>query len=179
MTDEAGIFDALGRELRQRVGNDLRAEAEEGERLAARSALRKRALVDVAREAMARGDQVAVGVPGRRFTGVVAYAAGDLVILQTVGATVDVNLRAPAHLRVVDRAPAGGAATTDGPSSFKARLFEIEMAGLPVEIGCTTLAEPQPGTVRAVAVDHVIWHDRDDQEWFLPIAAITHVLHRR
>lgn len=178
MGEGTDAFDDLGRELRERVGTELRAETEETERLAAQAGRRKRTLTDVARDLVARGDRVAVGVPGRLFTGVVTYAAGDLLVLQTAGGRVDVNLRAPAHLRVVERAPSGGAASGDGPSSFKARLFEIEMSGASVELGCTTVGQEQPGTIAAVAVDHLIWRDRDGQEWFLPLVAVTHVMHR-
>ncbi len=179
VSEAADAFDGeLGRELRQGVGADLRADAEESERLALQTARRRRTLVDVARELMARGDLVGVGVPGRRFTGVVTHAAGDLVVVRTAGGLVDVNLRAPAHLRVLERAPRGGETSTDGPSSFKARLFEIELAATPVAIGCSTVGDEQRGTIAAVGVDHVVWHDGDGAEWFLPIAAITHVLQR-
>lgn len=161
-----------------RVGSELRADAEEDERLAAQASRRKRTLTDVARELMTRGDTVVVGVHHRRFTGRVLHAAGDLVTLRTASGTVDVNLRAPALLRVVERAASGGRDAHDGPSSFKARLFEVEMADEIVEIGCVNLGEEQPGRIVAVAVDHVVWSDRDGGEWFLPLSTITHVAHR-
>lgn len=161
-----------------RVGSEMRADAEESERLAAQAARRKRTLGDVARELMARGDTVVAGVPNRRFTGTVLHAAGDLVTLRTASGSVDINLRAPAYLRVVERAQSGGRGVQDGPSSFKARLFEVEMSTDVVEIGCVNLGEEQPGRVIAVGVDHVVWHDTEGGEWFLPLSAITHVAHR-
>jgi hypothetical protein len=175
--DEAGAFEALGRELRQRLGPDLRAEAEEDERLAAQAARRRRRLVDVGRDLMARGDRVAVVLPGRRLTGVVVHAAGDLLTVRTAGGEVDVHLAGPVQLRVEDRAAGGGSATSDGPTSFKARLLELELAGQPVELGAAPAGE-QIGTIRAVAVDHLVWQDRDGGEWFLPLATISHVLRR-
>lgn len=176
MRDGAG-FDGLGRELRERAGAQLRAEAEDSERLAAQAARRGRSLADVARELMARGDTVTVAVPGRWFTGVIIHASGDLLTLRAAGGSVDVNLRAPAHLQVVQRARSGGLAGSDGASSFKARLFEIEMAGELVTLGCLTVGEEVRGRIAAVGVDHLVWQSGGGREWYLPLVAVTHVLH--
>jgi hypothetical protein len=118
---------------------------------------------------------VVVAVPGRRFAGVVAHAAGDLLRLRTPGGTVDVHLHAPASIRVVDRPRHGGGLPGDGPSSFKARLLELEMAGTVVELGDAVAGEAVVGRLRAVAVDHVVLVDADGAESYLPLGALTFV----
>lgn len=189
-------LDALGRELRTRLGPELRAEAEEAERLALQAARRRRTLADVARELAARGHEVLVTVGDRRFVGVLVHAAGDLAVVRTAAGDVDVNLAAPAALRELGRASRAGA-RADGPraarphaggvgaggtttaGSFRARLFEIELAAAPVTLGCTTGGEELHGRITAVAVDHLVWQDLDRTVSYLPVAAVSHVRGRR
>lgn len=176
--DDAEALAQLGSELRQRVGHEFRADAEEGERLADQARRRKRTLAGVARELMARGDTVLVVVGDRNVTGTVRHAAGDLLTLATTGGRVDVNLTAPALLRVVERATAGGLEPDSGPGSFKARLYELELQGRRVEVGCRLLGTGVRARIDAVAVDHVTLADDDGATWFVPLAAIEWLAER-
>ncbi|MBW3601637.1 MAG: hypothetical protein KY434_02925 [Actinobacteria bacterium] len=171
MTGRAPDWREDVRRLERRMRAELRAEAEEYERLAALDLLRGRTLADVARELAGRGDIVAVSAGGRTFVGPVVHAAGDLACLRTHREDVDVNLPAAAAVRVVERSPSGGKPGT-GPDSFKARLFEHEGAGVPVEVGWA--GERLLGVVRAVAVDHVVMDD-EGQRWHLATARIAYL----
>lgn len=174
MGDLAGWDDELGRELRQRVGGELRAEAEETERLAALQARRRATLTDVARHARARGDRLALDLPGVRATGTVLHAAGDLLSLEVRGGRLDVRTDRVLALRVVEPgAPGAGREPIDGPASFRARLFELEMAATPVEVVVGDAADPRRGVLCAVAVDHVALRDPDRVEWCLPLHAVS------
>lgn len=165
----------VGRELRQGVGAELRADAEETERLVALAARRRRSLADLAGDLRARGDTVAVDVPGRRFTGVVVHAGADVLRLRTAAGSVDVPLRGAVGIAVLQRAPTGGADGTDGPASFRSRLLELELAGTPVELGDATTGGPLLGRLAAVAVDHVVLAGAAGDERWLSLAAITYV----
>lgn len=159
---------------------ELRAEAAAYEELAAKDRLRGRTLADVAAEALARGDVVAVAVAGRTFTGSVTYAAGDLLCLRTAaGDEVDVRLGGDVALRVVRPVRAGGCTRPPGPSGFAARLAEHEAAGTLLEIGTRTPASGLVGRVDAVAVDHVVVTDVEGSRWFLARGAIDYVQPRR
>lgn len=173
-------FDDLGRELRQRIGGELRAEAHETERLVALQARRRASLADLARHAQARGDQVAVQLPGLRLTGTVVHAAGDLLSLDIHGQRIDVAVDRLLALRVATpgRAGAGRDATGD-PPGFTARLLELEMAAQPVELVVRDVADPLPGVLVAVAVDHVALADPDGQEWAIALPAVLAVRTRR
>ncbi|MDP8977479.1 MAG: hypothetical protein M3N17_02665 [Actinomycetota bacterium] len=172
MTDRAPDWREDLRRVERRMRAELRAEAEEYERLAALDLLRGRTLADVARELVGRGDIVAVTAGGRTFVGPVVHAAGDLACVRAAGEDVDVNLPATAAVRVVERRRSGGSPGA-GPDSFKARLFEHERAGVPAEVGWA--GERLLGVVRAVAVDHVVMDDDDGQRWHLAIARIAYV----
>lgn len=166
----------VGRELRQGIGAEVRADAEETERLVALAARRRRSLADVGAELLARGDTVAVDVPGRRFTGTVVHAGADVLRLRTIaGAAVDVPLRGPVGLAVVERARSGGSDRLDGPASFRSRLLELELAGAAVELGDASAGAPALGRLSAVAVDHVVLATTAGEERYLSLAAITYV----
>ncbi len=163
----------LGRELRGHFDDELRAEAEERERLAATAARRQRTLADVAAQLCARGDRVRVDAGGRSFVGTLVRAAGDLAsVALASGEVVDCNLAAPVALQVVERARAGGHAPERGVASFKARCYEVELEARPVVLG-TTLAGEQHGVVTAVAVDHLVL--AGDGEWYLPLAVVAYL----
>lgn len=158
-----GPEDELDR-IERRLRAELRAEAEAYEQLAAVDLLRGRRLVDVARDAMARGDALAVTAAGRTWTGTVIHGAGDLLCLRTPAGDVDVWLAAPLALRVVvgggeGRPPAGE------PGSFTARLFEHEAAGTLLDLGVTSLPDGLVGRLVAVALDHVVVDDRSGARW--------------
>lgn len=159
---------------------ELRAEAALYEQLAARDRLRGRTLAEVAAEALARGDLVAVTVPGRSFTGTVTYAAGDLTCLRTAGGDdVDVHLGGAVALRVVRAARAGGRSRGPGPDSFAARLGEHEAAGTLLEIGARAPDGGLVGRVEAVAADHVVVADVGGGRCFVSRGGIDYVLPRR
>lgn len=167
----------MARELRAGPGADLRADAEEGERLAAQAALRRRGLADVASEVAARGGTLTVLCRDRRFVGTVRHAARDLLTLETVGGTVHVNLAGPVTLRggPADESPV---ATWPGPSpddapSFKARLYELELAGSDVELGVATEPGELRGRLRAVALDHVLLDGPDGARSAVALRAIA------
>lgn len=156
----------------ERYRADLRAEAQEYERLAAKDLLRGRNLQDVARELCHRGDVAALVLDSRTLVGEIVHAAGDLARLRTLNGDVDVNLRAVSALRVVERSPAGGHSSGTGPTSFTARLFEHEAAGDRVELSTRLPTGEVVGRIQAVAIDHVVLSDDDGQCWYLPLAAI-------
>lgn len=159
---------------------ELRAEAAAYEELAARDRLRERTLADVACEALARGDIVAVTVPGRTFTGEVLHAAGDLACLRTRGGEeVDVALGGAVAIRVVEAVRAGGHRPGASPTTFAARLAEHEAAGCLVEIGARAPEAGVIGRIEAVAPDHVVVALPDGGRWFVARAAIDYVLPRR
>lgn len=183
--DEQGPFSAWARDPElsaagSRYRAELRAEAAAYEQLAAKDRLRTRSLADVAAEARARGDIVAVAVPGRSFTGALVYAAGDLACLRTAaGDDVDVHLAGVVALRVVRAVRAGGHARGPGPHGFAARLGEHEAAGTLLEIGTRVPEGGLVGRIEAVSVDHVVVSGPDDARWFVARGAIDYVLPRR
>ncbi|HVM00782.1 MAG TPA: hypothetical protein VM324_15945 [Egibacteraceae bacterium] len=159
---------------------ELRAEAAVYEQLAAKDRLRGRTLGDVAAEAVARGDIIAVAVTGRSFTGQLSYAAGDLACLRTsAGETVEVHLSGAVALRVVEEVREGGHGRTPGPGTFAARLGEHEAAGTLLEIGARVPDGGLVGRIEAVGVDHVVVTGVDGARWFVARSAIDYVLPRR
>lgn len=153
-------LDALAREIRTASADEARQEAEETERAVAHSLRRKRSLSDVARRHHDRGEQVRLDLGGRRLTGFVAHAAGDLLRLRTATGLVDVDLAAPMVLRVVGRGPHGASASA--LHSFTARLRELELDHAEVELGLRDGALLR-GRVATVAADHVVLRDQDGE----------------
>jgi hypothetical protein len=167
------------RRLAAEMTAELRAEAEEYERLAALDALRSRRLPEVALELLHRGDVVAVEFAHRSFLGRALYAAGDLLCLRTHREDVDIRMEAPLGLRVVERVCAGGRSRGVGSPSFKARLFEHEASGAEVVIGCRlSVGSELTGRVHAVAVDHLVVEEMSGQRWYLSLRAIDYVTAR-
>lgn len=142
------------------VRAELRAEAEEYEALAAKDLARSRTLRDLALSWCHRGDTVEAVTACGRFVGHVVYAAGDLASMATATEAVDLSLRAPLALRVVERARSGGQGTGRGAASFKARLAEHEASGVPLVLGTRIPPGDLHGVLAAVAVDHVVLDDR-------------------
>jgi hypothetical protein len=163
------------RRLAAEMTTELRAEAEEYERLAALDTLRNRGLSEVALEFLHRGDVVAVELARRSFVGTALYAAGDLLCLRTHSEDVDICMAAPLGLRVVERVPSGGLSRGVGPPSFKARLFEHEASGHEVVIGSRLCKDRLAGRVHAVAVDHLVVDAVSGQRWYLSLRTIDYV----
>lgn len=173
-----GTYHDLGRDLRRGVGEEFRAEAEETERAAAQAARRRRTLTDVMREAMARGDDVTAEVPGRTFLGTVVHAGSDLVSLATPAGRVDLpTTQVALTLQVARRRTAVGRDPQSGPGTFKARLLEIELGGSSVALGIAAFPVERVGRILAVGSDHVVVMD-GNQEWFVPLAAISYLIER-
>lgn len=156
----------------ERYREELRAEAEEYERLAARDLLRGRNLQDAARELCHRGDVAALVMDSRTLVGEIVYAAGDLARVRTLNGDIDVNLRGVTALRVVERARSGGRSSGPGPTSFTARLFEHEASGERVEVSTRLPTGEVVGRIYAVAIDHIVLTDDDGQLWYVPFSAI-------
>jgi hypothetical protein len=203
------VPDPGGGERPRPEGDQRRPEREEAERWALQRMLQERSLADVVYEAMSRGDQLGVELPGgRSFVGRVTHGAGDLARIETAHLLVDVNLALVQALWVVRRPRARGVERGPGVLSFRARLKELERSGaaerlrllqqlkrlgsprvakLPVpdrtpaevELGLAGRAEPLRGQIEAVAEDHVYFVDRARGEWFLPLARVAYVVERR
>ena len=93
-------------------------------------------LRDVVRALMHRGDAIAASVGPTTFTGRVVAVGDDWFELDSAGGAVDVRIDAPElEVRVVARARDGGCRGAPGSRSFRARLLEHEMAGVPVVVG--------------------------------------------
>ncbi len=161
--------------LTWRLAAEIRADAEEDERLAALEALRSRRLADVAIELLTHGDSVTATCAGRSFSGAVVHAAGDLLSLRTPAADVDIRLTTALRLRVGASQRSAGSSRRAGAPSFKARLCEHEAGGGVVEVGCLP-ADVLTGTIRAVAVDHVVLEDADTTTYAL-LDTVAYVAH--
>lgn len=155
---------------------EIRAEAEEYERLAAKDLLRGRRLQDTIRELCHRGDVVAVVLDSRTLVGEVVHAAGDLARLTTPQGEIDVNVKSVCALRIVERSHGGGRSVPAGPTSFTAMLIEHEAAGRRVEVATRLPTGAVTGRIHAVAVDHVVLVDDDGVVWHLPLGAIDCVV---
>ena len=173
--DDSGSLDDLGRELRERVGNEIRQEAEMLEQDAAAVELRRRHFADVAIELLSRGDNVTVIAGDRSKRRPLTYARGEIASIATSSGRVDVHLAAGVVLRVDERTTAGGTAPRSGSDTLRARLLEQEVAGVSVEVWAPAHRVDVRGTIVAVGKDHVIVRDQDGSEWTLPLEGIAWV----
>ena len=173
--DESGPLDDLGRELRERVGNEMRREAEFIEQDAATVELRRRRFADLAIELVSRGDTVTVIAGDRSLRGRLIYARGEIASLHAGVGRVDVHLPAGVALRIDERSTEGGVAPRRGSDTLRARLLELELSGKGMEVWAPTHGIDVRGDIVAVGTDHVIVQDADDTGWvllFLDIAWI-------
>jgi hypothetical protein len=142
-------------ELRARLRGEWRAEQEAAARDAVEAWAQGRALVDVLRDHMHRGDTLAVTVGGVRFTGVADEVGADLLALRTAAGRVDVQLAptVPVLVEVAGRAARGGHRGADvAGGSFRQAL--VRRAGADVVVGVVGAPEPLAGRL-AVGADHV------------------------
>ena len=177
--DRPDPSEELASELRQRVGGEFRADAEEGERLAELARLRSRRLAAVAVESRDRGDRVRLVLSGRTFTGVIAGAGHDYCTLRGPGGDVEIPLNRGA-IRLVVEAP-GAVEPGDAPSTsttFRARLRELELDQADVEVGSHAGGETLRGRLVAVAEDHVVIEGTDDGRIYLAWDGIAYVMRR-
>lgn len=172
-------------ELSAALRAEYRAERREDERLAVRHAWSRRRLVDVAAEAMRRGDSVTMHLPGHDITGPVEATGDDYVVVRTLGGAVAVHVppRGTAPLlQVSARARAGGVQQPGGPKTFLAALrsYQTEQDLHPrrrrqVELGTPTRPGGLAGHLEAVAVDHVYLRDRHGVDWHIPTGAVSYL----
>lgn len=164
----------LGAALR----SEMRLEAEEAERDAARSAAMRRTMRDVACELMAHGDAVVLGLSdNHRFEGRLRHVGSDFLSIESRSSRIDVRLDAVGHLAVAQRALAGGR----GPSrneapGWRARLLELELGASQVGIGLRGEEEELLGSVVLVGADHFcLAGAADGLERFIPFPAVAYV----
>jgi len=160
-------LDDLGRELRERVGNEMRQEAELLEQDAATVELRRRRIADVAIELVSRGDIVTVMAGDRSLRGRLTYARGEIASVEAAVGRVDVHLLAGVVLRVDERSTTGGVTPRQGSDSLRARLLELELGGTSIEVWVPVHGIDVSGSIVAVGKDHVIVRDQDGAEWIV------------
>ena len=162
-----------GAELSTGFGDEFRAEAEAGERAAAKLRLRNRSLSDVFVEAMHRGTRVSVLLGGAYVSGQIIHSSADLATLKTAsGARLHVNLGSKVVLSCESgRWRAGRGRDQFEPDSFKAMLRSVELTHRPVRIELDGTDRDIRGTIEAVADDHLMIPCRD-VEWYVPVTAV-------
>jgi hypothetical protein len=169
---------ALGARLRA----EWRADEEEWTQAAAQRWAHERRLSDVLREYAARGDRVTIETAGRAFRGTVVAVGDDRVDLDTGGVAVTVRTAfAPGPARMVAPivvwrsgvARAGGLRLPAALVSFRARLLELEAAGVRVRVGLASNGTELCGRMQ-VGRDHVLV--RSDAEAMLPAGWIAYVV---
>ena len=179
MTPPTDPTSDLARELRQRVGEEFRAAAEEGEADARKIALRSRTLGHVAYELMTRGDHVAVHAGEAIFTGPIVHARGDLAIVEMGPSNiVYVNLAGPITLRTTSGRTSGRTWDRTGATSFLAALRELDMHGATVDVHAPGPLGQVTGKVEAVTPDHLMLITKD-ATFYIPIAEIVAVVSER
>ena len=171
--DGDGTLDDLGRELRERVGNEMRLEAEMLEQDAASVELRRRTMGDVAVELMSRGDLVTVMAGEKQIKGRIEFARGEVASLRTSFGLVDIHLTPGVLLRVDERSSTGGAPPRSGSDTMRARMLEHELASDRMTLWAPALAIEVSGDIVAVGKDHVIVSDGDDAEWVLRLEDVA------
>ena len=157
------------------VRAEWRADEEEWTRAAVERWQHRRTLLDVIRECMLRGDTIALRLGDITFTGLVQGMGDDLVALDARGGRVDVRVdeHTPIVVRVHERARTGGT-RGDAITNFRARLLELEMDGLNVEIGADAAGGVVGGDI-TVGRDHVIVHHDEEAETVIALAAVAWV----
>lgn len=168
--------DELSRELRQRVGEEFRAEAEEGERLAELARLRGRGLRELTVELRDRGDRIRLTAAGRSFVGTIDDAGQDHCTLRTQAGTVEVAFGGrPVQLTVEEPHATDVPDRRSYTTTFRSRLRELEMDGREVEIGVAGMPDALRGRIVAVAQDHVAVDDPDARRWYLTWESVGYV----
>ena len=160
---------------------EVRADEEDWTRAAVQHWAHARTLADLAREFAARGDGVVVETTGRSFRGVIVAvgpARGDratrgavghlrLALAEAVGSPL-----APFALYRADRARRGGVRPPAALVTFRARLLELEAAGIPVRVGSSVIGGELTGCL-TVGRDHVVVHGA--RETVLPVCWVSYV----
>ena len=156
--------------------NELRFDAEEAERDAAKLAARTRHLGAVAFDSMARGDLVTITALGHAVSGTIRHAAGDLASVELSDGSAEVNLGGPVAIQIARRAQSSGHGRTRGAPSFSARLTEFELTGEQVDIIAPVVGLVASGQITAVAHDHVAFVTLDEHSLYIPLQQISFVI---
>ncbi len=168
-------------ELGARLRGELRTDEEDWTRAAAQHWAHARTLADLAREFAARGDEVVVDTAACSFRGVIVAVGADRVDLQTADGVVHLRLAlaesvgsplAPFALYRVARARRGGVRPPAALVTFRARLLELELAGVPVRVGSSIGGVEFAGCL-TVGRDHVVVHGARDT--VLPVCWVSYV----
>jgi hypothetical protein len=168
-------LDDLGRELRERVGEEMRLEAEMLEHDAALVEQRRRRIADLALELVSRGDTVTAIAGDKSLRGRLVYARGDLATLETGAGSFDLHLAAGVILRIDERRAEGGVTPRSGSDSLRARLLAYEIEDRAVEVWIPPHHVEFGGRIGAVGQDHLIIVDRDGTEWVAQLADVAWV----
>lgn len=171
-------FEAMDRELQERVGAEFRLAAEEDEYWAMKQARRAGTLSEIAYDSMSRGDLLEIWAGKSVFRGFIRHTKSDLLVLESQ-ALVDVNLGGPIVLRVIEPgARAGKGLVTGGANSFAGRLAELEQKQATVDFIIPLSSAGVSGRVIVRASDHVIAEGADSQEWVVPLQGLAAVVER-
>ncbi len=168
--DRADLGDAAAQ-----VRAEWRADEDEWTRAAVERWQHQRTLLDVIRECMLRGDTIALRLGNITFTGLVQAIGDDLVALDAAEGRVDV--RVDDHTQLVARVlehPHAGGTRGDSATTFRARLLELEMNELDVEVGADVAGEVVRGQL-TVGRDHVIVHEKEQIDTVIALAAVAWV----
>jgi len=164
-------FPDLARFLRQGVGQEWRAELEATEFETHQDRLRRRTLRDVARMLLHRGDRLTVQAGALKLSGHVTAGGTDYVTINTNHLCADARLGMVA-LRVTKRR-SGGAQAGGMPSTWRARLTQMELTQETVQVHAPSLGVSLEGRIRAVAVDHVWLVDAAGFDIYVPFEEIS------
>lgn len=163
----------LASELRQGAGREWNEEAAEDERLTELHRRRRMTLADQAKELANRGDRVSVEVNGHTFSGRVASAGEDYVVIEGPGQVASVLLAEARWSVLPDDRP--GEARRGGAETFRALLHEhsasLQVFGLALPGG-----DMVTGSIEVVAVDHVVVSDVDERRQIVPTKLIRAVV---
>lgn len=163
----------LARELRQRAGHDLRAEAAADEELTELQRMRRLDLAELARTAMHRGDRVTAVVGGLTVSHPV-IAVGDDYLTMEDDRWIDIRLLAA--VLSVDLRPSGGRSGRPSAATFRARMAELEQEAGPVEV-VTRPGDRWVGDLRVVGAEHLQLAS-DDRQTYIPLDSVVVVFSR-
>jgi hypothetical protein len=160
-----GDFDDIGRELRQAVGGDIRAEAEENERLTELGRRRQWDMAELARRSMNRGDDVTIDASGRTHRGTITAVGADYLTVETESSVVEARLSKV--IITIWRRRSGGSSVKPAAETWRARLAELEQDGESVILQAA--GRDVGGVITVVGADHVEVTDADGTAHVFPL----------
>ena len=179
MSDELGDLERQFADSARRQRAELRHEQEELEGATEELARKNRDLVDIALEAMHRGDVVAATVGDRSFRGAVVHVGEDnMRLADGVGNEIDLLLAGLSTLQARPGDPSQGRAIKERhPARFLDVFLDPEATGAQVEVGGPALA-PTTGRLAVLAGDHLVIRARSGDETVVPLRAVVYVIRR-